>query len=78
MRYFFNVILSSGSVNDPEGTILFTEEAAQAEAKIVASELLWNFSEELTSGAVLEVVAEDGRRVMAMPLKSRQAAALCA
>ena len=78
MRYFFNVILSSGPVNDPEGTVISSEEAAQAEAKIVASELLWNFPEELTSRAVLEVVAENGRRIMAVPLRSRQAPALCA
>lgn len=77
MRYFFHVFLDSGFIRDNEGTELPSEEQAQEEAAAVTSELLWNFSERLTKSAVVEVISEAGKRVIALPVRPGQALAPC-
>lgn len=78
MRYNFNVILNGELIADPEGTELSTAESAHAEAAIVCSELLWHFSGSVMARAVLEVIAESGERVIALPIGSPSENLCCA
>lgn len=70
MRYYFHIIEGSSEIADPEGTDLPDEEAAQAEALAIAAELLQEFPGRFRQNSVLEVLCEDGRRIMALPIHS--------
>lgn len=77
MRYYFNVILNGESITDPEGTELTTEESAHTEAAIVCSELLEQFSDSVMAHAVLEVITETGKRIIALPIASPRESLCC-
>ena len=68
MRYYFHIIEGASEIADPEGTDLPDEHAAQAEAWAIAAELLQEFPDRFRQNSVLEVLCEDGRRVMALPI----------
>lgn len=68
MRYYFNVVTASEEISDPEGTELPSDEAAQAEARIIASQLVSEFPGGPIASSALEIVTQEGRRILAMPL----------
>jgi hypothetical protein len=72
VRYFFNIIVGTSEIIDPEGTELPNEQAAHAEALAIAAELLHEFPDRFGHSSVLEVLSEDRRRIMALPLRSRR------
>lgn len=69
MRFFFKVIEGACEIADSEGTELADEAAAQSEAVAIACELCREFPGRFHESAILEVFAEDGRRIMALPIK---------
>ena len=71
MLYFFNIIEGSSEIADLEGTDLPSEKAAQTQALAIAAELLREFPERFGHTSVLEVVSEDRRRIMALPILPR-------
>lgn len=74
MRYYFNVVTASDEICDPEGTELPSDEAAQAEARIIASQLLNEFPGGPIPSSVLEIITQEGRRILAMPIQQSCAA----
>lgn len=69
MLYFFNLIAESEEITDPEGAELATDEAAQSEAWAIAAELLSEFPDRFQVASVLEVVTQEGWRILALPVK---------
>jgi len=69
--YFFNIIEGSSEIADLEGTDLPSEEVAQTQALEIVAELLREFPERFGHASVLEVVSEDGRRIMALSIRPR-------
>jgi len=69
--YFFNIIIGTSEITDPEGTDLPNEQAAQSEAIAIAAELLREFPDRFGHCSVLEVLSEDRRRIMALPIRPR-------
>jgi hypothetical protein len=69
VRYFFHIIEGLSEIVDPEGTDLPSEEAAQAEAFAIAADLLREFPGRFGHTAVLEVLSEDKRRIIAFPIR---------
>jgi len=70
VRYYFHIIEGSCEIADPEGTDLPGQDAAQAEALAIAAELAREFPDRFRQNSVLEVVCEDGRRIMAFLIRS--------
>jgi len=73
MRYFFNVWFKGQYVTDHEGTEFGSDDQAQAEAFASALELEREFPHTQDNSAmnVLEVVDENGKRIMALPICRR-------
>ena len=68
MQYFFNIITETQEIPDPEGSALASEELAQNEAVSIVRELRAEFPGRFGQGSVLEVVNDQGRRIMALPI----------
>ena len=71
MLYFFHIIEGTSKITDLEGTDFPSEEAAQTQASEIAAELLREFPKYFGQTSVLEIVSEDGRRIMALPIRPR-------
>jgi len=70
MRYFFNIITASQALNDLEGMELADEQSAQAQGHVISREMAREFPGQSGKALVVEVVAADGRRVLALPVAS--------
>jgi len=68
MRYFFNLFMDGELVLDEEGTNLSSDQAAQEEALACKTELDREFQADSRTSAILEVLDESGRRIMALPV----------
>ena len=68
MQYFFHIITDTQEIRDPEGSALASEELAQDEAVALVQELRTEFPGRFGHGSVREVVNDQGRRVMALPI----------
>lgn len=68
MQYFFHIITETQEIPDLEGSTLASEELAQDEALAIVRELRAEFPGRFGHGSVLEVVNDQGRRVMALPI----------
>ncbi len=69
MRYFFHIIEGSLEIADFEGSLLESDDDAQAEAIAITSELARNFPQRFQQASVLEVHSQDGRRIFAVPIR---------
>ena len=75
MLYFFNIFEGSVEIRDPDGTDLPSWEATQTEATAEEQDLRRQFPGRFGYCSVLEVATACGRRVMALPISGRAAAA---
>lgn len=70
MRYYFNVWFDGQYVTDHEGSELSSDEQAQAEGFASALELERDFphSNDNSASSILEVLDQNGRRIVAVPV----------
>lgn len=66
--YFFNIVYGTETVLDTDGTDLPDVKAAHQEAVAIAEELKCEFPGYFQDGSFVEVVAENGQRIITVPI----------